>query len=103
LVFGALFGDKLKVAKVPQFGGGLPPKTKHMATNNDSVIQVQDSKERVAFDLMKHIEANTSITKPQIQERERYYFELYAECLSLVKGNPLDECGKPKGRELLMA
>jgi hypothetical protein len=51
----------------------------------DEVVAKQDSKERVALELMYYI-ANQEAVYPKGQEARPYYLELYQQCWRVASG-----------------
>ncbi|MGA2624798.1 MAG: hypothetical protein ABSF91_13140 [Bacteroidota bacterium] len=63
----------------------------------DEKLQLEhDSKERVAFDLMKHI-ASIAEKEPSPKDRA-YFFKLYRQCYKATRGYELKQILEEEGR-----
>jgi len=84
----------------PFVGTNLETKKKEIDMSNETVtlsgpISIKDnSKERVAFDLMSQISNHEPKDNP-IKNRQ-YYLTLYTQCLSATSGYPLNNSLNPE-------
>lgn len=65
----------------------------HLSVSGPVTVE-SDSKQRVAFELMKHIGVECFHTDKEAQQTKDYWLKLYRQCYKATKGGSLESIQK---------